>query len=867
MSKKNTFRKYAVATMAVATASTAVIPAAVSADTKKGMSDVSTSYDHYDDIKALLDAGHIKGYPDGTFRPENPIKRKHVAPILRSVLDLEVPEDVDAVLEKIKDVDSDNEQADDIAAVVAADIFKGSPDGYFKPEEPITREQMANVLVIGFGLKDIDAGEKADIDLVTVGPDHKDYVQVLANLGITNQTGKDGKKHYRGGKSITRGQFATFVNLSQKKVEEAEKEEVDLAVESVSAINATQVEVKFAVKVDKDVAEDETNYEIGDTTASTAELADDGQTVTLNFGSSIEGYDQTVEISPITTAADQTKETEKYVGLLNYKDTVKPTVSTVTAKTGTATVGSVTVKFSEPVAPGATFKVNGNTVAAGNVSALSSNDTEVTLSGLALEPSSTNTLEVIALTDKAIEPNITVSQKVSFVAEADTDAPQATVEIVSDKFIDLTFNKEVDPATVTNGSVTLAGEDGTPVTLNPADVAVHPEDNGSNTKFRVTLPDLYTSKDSRTLTLTLTNTITDTLGNKLDPVAQTLAVSKDKVKPTVTTTQFVKDKDGYVTKIILNYSEELAAGTPSLSGVQVVDSEGRENTSVLASASVSPVSAGDKKVEINVPAANKVETGSFNISLPKEFVTDNSHGANKSAAQTVSVTFGSEANAFVIPVGNISSNPVTNVITVNFGEPVKGGNVAGSATDRTNYKLDGNVLPEGTKIVLNPAGTEATITLPESDSVKVSGDTPFAIEGVQNTKGVTNTTVATTVGLTDNTSPVLNAITFDTYDAATDTSTFTLEFDEAMATHATPADATGEFTLKVDGQDVSLAGASTITVENVTGFDNKYTLTIVGVEIDTVKPVTITTKAKSTPVVKDVAGNDKKDNVSITVTK
>lgn len=650
------------------------------------------------------------------------------------------------------------------------------------------------------------------------------------------------------------------------------------AVTSVGAINATQVEVKFNKAVTKETAEGSTSgsittanlakYTIGSANPTEVSLSKDGRTATLTFAASVEGNSKTVVIEPFTTAEDQTKETAKYTSLLSFKDTTKPTVKAVTAQTGSATVGTVEVEFSEPVVTGSTFKVNGKAVAVANVGSLTSNGTKVELSGLALTPGSANTLEVIGLTDKANEANITVSQTVNFTAEANTVLPKATVSTVSDKFIDITFDKKMNDTTVIASNIKLAEEDGT--TIIPSAVSLHPDDEGNKTKFRVTLPNLYASKDSRSVTLTLTNGIVDSLGNKLAPVSTTVSLSKDTTKPVVSSTQFVKNPDGYVTKVILNYSEELSAVAADLTGVQVVDANGRLNTSVLNSATITAVSAGDKKVEINVPAANKVEAGSYSIVLPKDFVTDNAHGSNKSNAQTVTVNFGTAAEAFVIPASNITSTAATNVIKVDFGQAVKGGSVAGSATDRNNYKLDGKVLPEGTSIVLNAAGTEATITLPSKNSVKVTGATPFAVEGVKNSNNVTNTTVAKAVNLTDNTAPELTKVTFDSYDATTlgsEVATFTLEFDEAVKAYASDTAITNEIALKVDGQTVTLS-AATVTVKSVAGFDNKYTLTINDLAIDTIKPVTITTVAKSSsPVITDKEGNDKKDKVSFTVTK
>ena len=50
-------------------------------------SDVSTSHPYYDQINYAVARGWISGYPDGTFRPDNPIKRAEVTSLVNKVLE------------------------------------------------------------------------------------------------------------------------------------------------------------------------------------------------------------------------------------------------------------------------------------------------------------------------------------------------------------------------------------------------------------------------------------------------------------------------------------------------------------------------------------------------------------------------------------------------------------------------------------------------------------------------------------------------------------------------------------------------------------------------------------------------------------
>ncbi|WP_106496132.1 S-layer homology domain-containing protein [Lentibacillus sp. Marseille-P4043] len=224
MSNNKAYRKIAVSSMATAAAVAGIAPA-VSAAEFDGYSDVDSSNSHYEGIKSLTEQGVIKGYEDGSFGVWDNVTRQQVAVMLAGALDLDTPTDVAGVLSAYDDVDEDSLYAEQIAAVTAADVFSGD-NGQFNPDGDITREQMASVLVLAYGLDKYDVPD-VDVNLDGVGDSHADRVQALANLDITNQL-----EDYRSEEGITRGSFSTMLHEAQKIVAPAN-------VESVSAINPT----------------------------------------------------------------------------------------------------------------------------------------------------------------------------------------------------------------------------------------------------------------------------------------------------------------------------------------------------------------------------------------------------------------------------------------------------------------------------------------------------------------------------------------------------------------------------------------------------------------------------------------------------
>jgi hypothetical protein len=104
--------------------------------TKEGIADftdISSEDWFYGEIAKAKAAGYISGYPDGTIKPNNFISRQEVASVVVRMLALE--EDIKAA-EKFVDYSKISDWSKGyIGAVLAADIMEGYPDGTFRAED------------------------------------------------------------------------------------------------------------------------------------------------------------------------------------------------------------------------------------------------------------------------------------------------------------------------------------------------------------------------------------------------------------------------------------------------------------------------------------------------------------------------------------------------------------------------------------------------------------------------------------------------------------------------------------------------------------------------------------------------------------
>ena len=174
-----------------------------------GFSDVPANATHADAIDALVEAGVIKGFPDGSFKPSAKIKRGDAAVMVAralGILDGKIPATT------LTDLDNANaETKEAIAKLAAAGHVSGFEDGSFRPNDSITRAQMAKYLANAFGLPIADGITK--FTDVNENSALAKYVDALADAGIT--LGKaDGTFGY--GDLLNRGDFAGMVNRALK---------------------------------------------------------------------------------------------------------------------------------------------------------------------------------------------------------------------------------------------------------------------------------------------------------------------------------------------------------------------------------------------------------------------------------------------------------------------------------------------------------------------------------------------------------------------------------------------------------------------------------------------------------------------------
>ncbi|MEK4484663.1 S-layer homology domain-containing protein [Psychrobacillus sp. FSL H8-0484] len=794
------YRKFLAGAASAALVASAVVPTALAAE----LTDIKGNT-HEKAIKSLVDAGIIKGYPDGTFKPNQELTRNNVVKMLGKWLETlgkAVPADYKTV-QRFDDVPltADDELLKYAALVKDNGVFNGS-NGKLLAADKISRENMALVLVRAF-----DAVNESDLvsyvndqtftkevtDLAAAKAEAQPFINVLDFFNITTATTFNPKGN------VTRGQFSTFlnnlINTEAPVVKEA-------GVVSVSAINAKELVVTFNKAVDATDAAIKTKYAVEGEVISNAVVSEDGKTVTLTTADELKVSNAKVTVSPIKTKADATVLTLEFNKLLTFADTTPVAVKSVDAKGTTAVI-----TFDEPVQSEGTVSLDGVELASPAQYTLSGKT--LTITGLTADKS--YKVDVVGATDFA--NNISNPIAVNFtVAKPVVDSSNPTVSTtVNGTEITFDFSEELSKQNL----------DATPGSDEYAKVTV------GTTDFYLTDAEIKDATDKTKFTLDAVSVLgaakfintkvkvagqKDLAGNAGDAFEFDATLTKDSTPATLssTSTKLLVADDTTVTTdvdaLYLTFNEPVKVnGNLTLNTKNGIVYTTGNVTAVNEAAGTGFDVDGNGKIE-------GTEKNTIKVSLDLDSNSTYSFELAAGAVADLSGNVNAEAITFNVASGTFQAKPETGTASLVFGNtPVVvdannnrvftveyAAEVTSSATTVANYTLGGKVLPSGTQLQFVDGTKKVRFTLPEG-SITANGSYVLEAKNVVDTKGNTlkDGKATTPVVLKESIAPVASKVT------VVDSKTFTVDFSEAIADQAT---ATG-LTVKIAGATVVPASA------------------------------------------------------------
>lgn len=719
------YRKFLAGAASATLVATAIVPTALAAEVETAatdFSDVPATHTHYANVMQAVERGLFNGYTDGTFKPENTIDRKGVVKSLANYVvsqsDYKTYEEyitANKLADKVtpfNDVPATHGDAELFnASLIVKDsgIFTGSNNNLM-PANVITRQQMAKVLVNGFGLKDLAGVESKVTDTDKAQAEYVNYINILSENGVTEVTA------FNPTGAVKRGQMASFLNRSYDSAHKVVAPETATKVVSVSATNLVQAVITFDGTVDRATAEDHDNYtivEVDDTSVSkdikSAVLSADGKSVTLTLDAPTDD-DEFANQEKYQLSFNNIKSGDK---VLSVKDSeFTPVDAALPTVEGVQALGNKTIRvvFSEPVqkASPANFLVDGNTLI-GNTK-VSGNTVIVKLFSTLADGE--HKVTVTGVEDHAGFKSL--SKEVAFDVVKDETAPTASVENATFEYVTVKFSEAVDPETVLASNVYWL--EGSTKRAAKAPVVQLSDDtfrfDFSDNKIQYTT-DLYISG------------VKDYSGNAIaaDTKVQVNPVL-DRTNPTVINADLQADSK----TINVKFSKAIEAASVSASDFVIKDADGKEYSKLKT------VTVLDNKTVRVVLATALEEAETYKLEISG--INDNTTLKNALLPYSKEFTVGDENPPELAADGAVVRNVANNSIVVTYPE-VMSTSGDSSIVDRTkySYKIGGSwkTLPASANLNVTSDGKSAVIGFPSS--IKVADVTDIRVQLVKDAAG------------------------------------------------------------------------------------------------------------------------------------
>lgn len=151
----------------------------------------------------LMNNGIIKAFPDSTFKPEDNIDRASAATVITKIIGLQTVDYNKEFDDKIPDWAQDS-----IMALFKAGIINGYEDNTFRAKSPISRQELAVMIVKALGYMNPEAKTTSFKDNDKIGSWSAAYVAKAFELQLIEGY-RD--KSFRPGSMITKAEFAAII--------------------------------------------------------------------------------------------------------------------------------------------------------------------------------------------------------------------------------------------------------------------------------------------------------------------------------------------------------------------------------------------------------------------------------------------------------------------------------------------------------------------------------------------------------------------------------------------------------------------------------------------------------------------------------
>lgn len=206
----------------------------ISANANSKLNDVDGHWANKE-IQDFVSKGYLKGYPDGTFRPDNSITRAEFVRIANKYFGFKNKGN-----ENFSDVNSSDWFYNDICIAKEEGYINGYEDGTFKPDKTITREEAAKIIVSIQGKVDVNIDKINNFtDGYMVSDWAKKYVEGAIEAGYIKG---DDKGKINPISSVTRAESVSMISRVSP--------QADILPNQAPVVTADDISIKQGAKFD-----------------------------------------------------------------------------------------------------------------------------------------------------------------------------------------------------------------------------------------------------------------------------------------------------------------------------------------------------------------------------------------------------------------------------------------------------------------------------------------------------------------------------------------------------------------------------------------------------------------------------------------
>jgi hypothetical protein len=534
-----------------------------------------------------------------------------------------------------------------------------------------------------------------------------------------------------------------------------------LEVESVSAINAKELQVKFTKEVNKASVETTAPYTITSAnsdaattvTVSAAKLGDDKKTVTLTLtdgavlnNKATAKYLVKVANTIITPENEKLKE---YSELVSMYDATVPTVTELSYPDS----NTVKVAFSEPVntistgvASATTIKLNGSNVIVPSGAftlAADKKSFSIDIAAAGLQANKAYTIEVASLTDYATNVLTKYTGAISFA----TDSTKPAVTELTGKSLqnlEVVFTEKVD--TTASFKVKVDG------TLDAGATITNASADKKTFAVKLTAP---VAKGNHVITIYDYKDLAQNAGD-----SYTKEVAFESSKPVLNNTVGSLRNILGTNYIVFTFDRDIAISSASISGTYVDDSSVTKNVGPLTLVEDATVPSLAKN-EIALSTTG-LSTGNYKLSLAANAIAD-TFGQNNDAAE---LTFSYSADVVSTTVASVKVNGTGGGESGSLDTMVVvfAADVSTEALNPSHYTIDGVQAFESA--IFDGDKQNVKLTL-KSGAIATTGDKTFAVSGIPNVTDKTYNGIGSNpakLSLKENVKPEITKVELTAYD-------------------------------------------------------------------------------------------------------